>query len=304
MSFQLIGIESEDESFGYQRPSLLDFFDMEIGDGKKYKTSYGNPEESSYNHIPLKLIERNITTDSLELIYENTTDLSIVREVIYLNEPHPATAPLNCFYPFATGYGMSSDLEVFYSMTNTQKISHTTWTPDTTLVMEFGICFGYGSFYFWESNDFLYADKIYDSVNQVFYNVALMDFKNMDDYSFSNKFFGKTYGMVHREYFHFEEHFTKCIYDYIEDDGDWVLTVDDDKKNINSHIYPNPVSDKLYISNIAEGTAYEIFDRFGRKVMAGEYQHAISLYELSSGMYFIHYPKNQDSIRKRFVVVE
>lgn len=304
MNYQLIGIESESESFGYQRPELLDFFDMEIGNGKKYKTYYGSPGGSEYNHIPLKLIERNLTADSLELVYENTTDLNIVREVIYLNEPHPATAPLNCFYPFTTGYGISSDLEIFYSMTNTQMISCTTWTPDTTLVMEFGVCFGYGSTNFGESNDFPYADKLYDSVNQVFYNAALMDFKNMDDYSFNNQFFGETYGMVHREYFSFEQHYTKYIYDYIEEDGDWVLAIGNGSESTKTHIYPNPATDKLYISNIAEGTAYEIFDRFGRKIMAGEYQHAISLDELSSGVYYVRYEKNQQSIRKGFVVVD
>ena len=72
----------------------------------------------------------------------------------------------------------------------------------------------------------------------------------------------------------------------------------------NTKLYPNPANDKLYISNIAEGTAYEIFDRFGRKIMAGKYQHAISLNELSSGVYYVRYEKNQQSIRKGFVVVD
>ncbi|MEA1873639.1 MAG: hypothetical protein U9N51_04300 [Bacteroidota bacterium] len=127
MSYQLIGIKNESESFGYQRPELLNFFDLEIGEGKKYKTSYGNPGGIDYNHIPLKLIERNLTNDSLELVYENTMDLSIEREVIYLNQPHPATAPLNCYFPFTSGLSTFSDTEeVFYSMTNTRQISNTT----------------------------------------------------------------------------------------------------------------------------------------------------------------------------------
>lgn len=304
-SYQLIGIESESEFFGYQRPCLLDFFDMEIGEGKKYKTSYGSPGGSDYNHIPLKLIERNLTNDSLELVYENTMDLSIEREVIYLNQAHPATAPLNCYFPFASGHSYLSDAEeVFYSMTNTRQISSTTWTPDTTLSMEFGVCFGYGTSNFGESNDYPYADKNYDSINQVFYNSALAEFKNTDDYSFSNQFFGETYGMVHREYFKFEAHFTKYIYDYIEADGDWVLTIDDDTNEVENQIYPNPTSDKLYISNLSEGTAYEIFDSYGRKVITGNYQEKINLSGLTSGMYFIRYETVGKVERQAFVVME
>jgi len=304
MSYNLIGVESESESSGYQRPELLDFFDMEIGEGKKYKTSYGNPGGVDYNFIPLELIERNLTNDSLELVYENTMDLSIVREVIYLNQPHPATAPLNCFFPFDSGHSNFSDAEeVFYSMTNTRQISRSTWTPDTTLTMEFGVCFGYGTFYFGESNDYPYADKNYDSIHQVFYNAALWDFKNADDYSFSNKFFGETYGMVHKEYFSFEQHYTKYIYDYIEEDGDWVLTINDDTKALESQIYPNPASDKLYISNLSDNSAYEIYDNFGRKVMSGNYQGKINLNDLTSGMYFIRYEVDGSLIRQAFVVM-
>ncbi|MEA1873640.1 MAG: T9SS type A sorting domain-containing protein [Bacteroidota bacterium] len=169
--------------------------------------------------------------------------------------------------------------------------------------IEFGVCFGCGTFYFGKSNDYPYADKNYDSVSQVFYNAALMDSKNADNYSFSNQFFGETYGMVHREYFKFEEHFTKYIYDYIDENSDWILTINDDTNEVKNQIYPNPAKDKLYISNLSEDTAYEIYDNFGRKVISRNYQGKINVDDLTSGMYFIRYEVDNQLQRKSFIIM-
>ena len=71
------------------------------------------------------------------------------------------------------------------------------------------------------------------------------------------------------------------------------------------NIYPNPVSDKLYIETQTQilTQTIEIYDAFGRQqlIANGQQPTAIDVSNLNSGVYFIKIKTNEGVITKRFV---
>jgi uncharacterized protein YjdB len=55
------------------------------------------------------------------------------------------------------------------------------------------------------------------------------------------------------------------------------------------YVYPNPSNDKIVIDNIEKGTLISIYNQVGQLVMEKEYEDAINISSLASGMYFLHF---------------
>ena len=83
-------------------------------------------------------------------------------------------------------------------------------------------------------------------------------------------------------------------------------TLDDGIEELTSSIsvYPNPVSDKLYIETEVEIEEVSIFDIYGRRqeLSAVSCQpSAIDVSNLNSGVYFVKVVTNEGEVVKRFI---
>lgn len=52
-------------------------------------------------------------------------------------------------------------------------------------------------------------------------------------------------------------------------------------------VYPNPVKETLFLKNIENNSAYQIFDMSGKSIMKGIYSNGINVNPLRNGVYFI-----------------
>ena len=68
-------------------------------------------------------------------------------------------------------------------------------------------------------------------------------------------------------------------------------------------VYPNPVSDVLYMKNLpCESVEYSIFNRMGQEVMSGSSNGAISVAALKHGLYFLKIKSGDFSKVVKFIV--
>jgi uncharacterized delta-60 repeat protein len=82
--------------------------------------------------------------------------------------------------------------------------------------------------------------------------------------------------------------------------GDSNLSVDENEIN-KIEIYPNPVKEKIYLSNITE-SEYEIFNILGNLVSKGKSGiNEISVNTLSKGVYILKLKNRENSITKKFI---
>lgn len=79
------------------------------------------------------------------------------------------------------------------------------------------------------------------------------------------------------------------------------LSTSETKLNSTISIYPNPVSDILYIKN-ADASQYKIVDLSGRIVKSGVYQNGISISELNKGAYIIHISDKNSQKTEKFII--
>ncbi|MDA3910410.1 MAG: T9SS type A sorting domain-containing protein [Bacteroidales bacterium] len=317
MSYQLIGIEGESESFGYQRPELLNFFDLEIGEGKMAFYSESWPEHSLWFYDKLVLTNKTIENDTLTLdferikyacnaSFENVCDpydfsnLQVFEEnltqKIPLNEPHEATAPLNQLYKIRMYnyglHGLNEDLIEFNSSGYTY--------VETNIHNDLGLTFGLGAFNYddmpFPDSELKYNTKLYDSTANIFY-----DIESSDGFYYGSHF-KEAFGLVKHLHQAFENQINYVISDWTDGNGNWLSVEDLLSKNIDEFLYPNPATSHLYIDNLKAGQSYEIYDSFGRKVMSGNYQGKINLSGLTSGMYFIRYVAESNVKTKAFMI--
>lgn len=75
-----------------------------------------------------------------------------------------------------------------------------------------------------------------------------------------------------------------------------------EKSNVKTvSIYPNPVSDILYIRN-AEAAQYSISDLSGRILKSGLYQNGIVVSDLQKGTYLIHISGKNNQVTEKFII--
>ena len=68
-------------------------------------------------------------------------------------------------------------------------------------------------------------------------------------------------------------------------------------------VYPNPVSDVLYMKNLpCESVEYSIFNRLGQEVMSGSSNGAVSVAALENGLYFLKVKSGDFSKVVKFIV--
>jgi hypothetical protein len=69
------------------------------------------------------------------------------------------------------------------------------------------------------------------------------------------------------------------------------------------NIYPNPVSDKLYIETQTQTLTVEIYDVYGRQqsMVNGQQSTVIDVSDLNSGVYFVKVVTSEGEVVKRFV---
>jgi hypothetical protein len=65
------------------------------------------------------------------------------------------------------------------------------------------------------------------------------------------------------------------------------LSTTEAQKNKDLTVYPNPVSDILYISGISSATDFEIYNAVGQKVDEGKTSDKVNVHHLIKGIYFI-----------------
>jgi hypothetical protein len=85
------------------------------------------------------------------------------------------------------------------------------------------------------------------------------------------------------------------------------LGIDDDTA-ISFNIYPNPASDKIYLSGINDISKISIFDYKGSKILQQDlYQknEVLSTIDIPNGIYFINMElKTRQTLIKKFVVAK
>ena len=68
-------------------------------------------------------------------------------------------------------------------------------------------------------------------------------------------------------------------------------------------VYPNPVSNVLYIKNLpCEGVEYSIFNVLGQEVSAGTSYGSISVARLGKGLYFLQIKGKEEGKTAKFIV--
>ena len=69
------------------------------------------------------------------------------------------------------------------------------------------------------------------------------------------------------------------------------------------NIYPNPVSERLYIETEVEVEEVVVYDAFGRQqsTVNGQQSSYIDVANLNSGVYFVVIKTNEGTVVKRFV---
>lgn len=64
-------------------------------------------------------------------------------------------------------------------------------------------------------------------------------------------------------------------------------TISENSQLANLSVYPNPAKEKLFIKSSIDEIEYELFSAAGEKLMSGEYNSAINIENLKSGIYFV-----------------
>ncbi len=80
-----------------------------------------------------------------------------------------------------------------------------------------------------------------------------------------------------------------------------VLAVVENRQNKAVSIYPNPVSDILYVKN-ADASQYKISDISGRILKSGVYQNGIVVSDLQKGTYLIHISDKNNQKTEKFII--
>ncbi|ASK30136.1 hypothetical protein CEY12_08425 [Chryseobacterium sp. T16E-39] len=97
------------------------------------------------------------------------------------------------------------------------------------------------------------------------------------------------------------------VYGEVEDYGVALLTsgtlsVTENHKNKEINIYPNPVSDILYINGISSHPDYEIYNMVGQKIEMGKIEdHKVNVHHLAKGVYFIQLKDKENPRRLKFI---
>jgi hypothetical protein len=69
-------------------------------------------------------------------------------------------------------------------------------------------------------------------------------------------------------------------------------------------LFPNPVSDVLYIKDVSSSSSYDIYDQLGKKVANGVYGSGIDVKSLDSGSYTLSLITKKAVVRKGGFVIE
>jgi len=80
-----------------------------------------------------------------------------------------------------------------------------------------------------------------------------------------------------------------------------VLAVAENRQSKAVSIYPNPVSDILYVKN-ADASQYKISDISGRILKSGVYQNGIVVSDLQKGTYLIHISDKNNQKTEKFII--
>ena len=83
----------------------------------------------------------------------------------------------------------------------------------------------------------------------------------------------------------------------------YFIGLEENGPSTNFRIYPNPVSNMLYLEGEVTSGQVSIFDLTGRKVYAGEYQTVIPVDHLTNGMYFLSVTTSEGQvINQKFII--
>lgn len=112
------------------------------------------------------------------------------------------------------------------------------------------------------------------------------------------------------------------VYNYVNYNGSWqpsymrgslmirpvvgasyYIGLDEQKSDVSLQLYPNPVSNTLYLEGDFQNGQVNIYDFMGRKVYQGEYQHEISVDNLNNGLYYIRIiTADNQVINQKFII--
>lgn len=87
----------------------------------------------------------------------------------------------------------------------------------------------------------------------------------------------------------------------------WVVKLEPDVLNVNSYtghtaaLYPNPVSDRLYIGSAQKFSQYELYDATGKQVALGSAAEFLSVSSLASGWYVLVLSDGDSVVRQKFL---
>ncbi|MFP4664487.1 MAG: T9SS type A sorting domain-containing protein [Bacteroidales bacterium] len=303
-AYQLTGIESETGGYGYQRPELMDFYELETGHWKEYKYSESWPEHSYWFYDKLIFTGSDLENDTLILHFdrewrecpgdvpcdpgnyaalelsESTLDVKIC-----LSDPHPAVAPLNTLselpsYNYQThesSYVGVLGYNAIYSLVTTKNHQQS------------GIAFGLGTpdnYIPFPDTVKTYWAKAYDSIHNIYYNVQEWEGLYVAAYYMEN------FGQLSYYENYFENLRALSVYN--------VMVNIQESEMTSEHVFPNPVSDKLFIEGAIESTHWLIYNAQGQMVKDATYGNSIYTGDLPPGLYVIQNADDKEFVH-RFV---
>lgn len=307
-SYVLIGIEGGEQEYGYQRPELHDFYDIEIGQGIKYEYSYSDVENADLYHEELTLYDKTIYEDSIVFYFDRFVQYrdptftppwewdyeysNSITKTVYFYPDHPAISELNqlspayrydywdhCIYPISSYDGR------LYSIVQTDYKD------------SLGIIYGHGKINFTLTDENSYYNvKLYDSVHNIYYDETSIEVHYMSN------LFRKNIGIVNYCDHDFEIFEDYTLINWTDENGEWVFSSSESMTtNTTVSVFPNPVSDILHIQGIKKGANWRILDLQGRVIKSGRYAGHIYLNTLKKGMYILQVAHKNNTKSMKFV---
>jgi hypothetical protein len=291
-SFKLAGMDNAGSIHGYRQSGFSDYFHLSVGDILLWKTvndpdDYSQPTTTAYRRDSITNSE--ITPDAVTYTFDE----------IYQHPDHSFTQTTGM-----TAYYSRSDLAKFLDV-----------APNDMALGTGMFDSGTGMDMLWGSGPLRLslAANGNDTITSFAFGTdgSMLDTTNCFVVPAWDTGFGWTFdtraGLDAYCYYAFGIRCTTLIAWRIsgEQVGDIALSIDElDASDRGSLIYPNPVTDRVFLHDkaLVNGATYAIYDGLGHQVRSGEISgNGIAVQDLPKGLYVVHIIRDRRTVIARFV---
>lgn len=293
-----IGSEGEDYSWGYQRPSMHDFFDFPLNAGFSLEHDGGDPDGCSWEHEYRVLIDKEITDESVELTFARkiarcpnndcNCDKSDASTQVFSHDTivvthniadmHVVNAGLNTLIKTPNYVNENTVFDGEFELMSEAAYSIvSTYQDNNNLIFAAGY---QGADLTVTQMDTLYAPKAYLEEYDLYRNIE------MGDPLIISSHFTEDRALNYWTTSGFEFSATVRLEDYVDNGLIW-LGVEESELNKDVCLYPNPTSKTVYIDGLESEMDYAIYSMDGKCVKRGMVHDCINIEDITQGIYIV-----------------